>query len=144
MEPRGWDKASSGAHRRCKEDGMKNPCFTYEEPNLMWQGNKWRVPSATEKELLFGFPADWTRVKRKEKEQMPENTRNAMLGNSWHVPSFRLLFLSLESFCGVAGADLAQSIYHVAGTEESSAQRFFGLMGREFVEAYLKEIPQPL
>ena len=72
-----------------------------------------------------------------------------MLGNTWHVPSFRLLFQALAYACNIEGADdLLQEyepLQHVkSGNWLPPAQALFGKRGRDFVEGYLELQPEPL
>ena len=66
MKPRGWSQASEGARARCQlalDSNLGFPAFHFEEANLCWgeprgetQEAPWRLPSADERDVLFGFP----------------------------------------------------------------------------------------
>ena len=87
MKPRGWATASEGARQRSAESlkqGLGFPAYHFEEANLLWDEpdnlkdkQSWRLPSAEEREVLFGFPAGWTRVKQGQaaKQVLSESSR---------------------------------------------------------------------
>lgn len=87
------------AEDRAKFDGGHWPLWWYEAAALVWHDNEWRLIDADEAERLLGIPPGHTslpqRVQDEHKVRTHEKQRFALLGNAWHIPSVRLLLLSL-------------------------------------------------
>ena len=80
-----WGAASANAKARFSRSAIKYPAYCFEDSNLLWKGDVSRLPSVEEKELLFGLPANFTRVSTHQHKRLDDETRLRLLGNAWRV-----------------------------------------------------------
>ena len=152
MVPHGWAEASAGARTRCAQDSDSYPYYHYEQGNLLWRGEEWRTVNIEEKERLFGYPTGYTNVKLPSGKRLDLAARHRMLGNTWHIPNFTMMMLSLAAVCGHAAP--ASEVARVWAAPPPPlmvpTSRFdpvghcWGKTGREFVDAYIACVPPPL
>ncbi|CAE8621187.1 unnamed protein product, partial [Polarella glacialis] len=147
-KPHGWTAASNEAQIRCRESSVRLPTYHFEDRNLLFRESQWRLLSCRERELLMGFPADFTRVPSNGKQVLPDPDRLCTICSSTHVPLLRMLLASLAGFCGLQPATGSTCPVPVV-TGAPSPQPdpvidMWGLTGRAFVNAYLKCLPEPL
>ena len=100
MSPRGWSQASPEARERYKQSAIKFPVYHFEAPNLLWKDDCWRLASADERDQLFGLPCGYSRGGG-VRVGLSEVERMRLLGNAWHVPSFKMLFVALAWCCAL-------------------------------------------
>ncbi|CAE8621888.1 unnamed protein product [Polarella glacialis] len=147
-KPHGWTAASNEAQIRCRESSVRLPTYHFEDHNLLFRESQWRLLSCRERELLMGFPADFTRVPSNGKQVLPDPDRLCTICSSTHVPLLRMLLASLAGFCGLQPA--TGSICPVPVVTGAPSPQpdpvidMWGLTGRAFVSAYLKCLPEPL
>ena len=87
--PAGLDKCSLAERHRWEEDAHRFPPYQYCHANgLVNKQGAWRTPSVNEREVLMGFPRDYTahcRPKSYRAGKDFENERLTLIGNSWQV-----------------------------------------------------------
>ena len=87
--PAGLDKCSLAERHRWEEDAHRFPPYQYCHANgLVNKQGAWRTPSVNEREVLMGFPRDYTAHCRPKSYRVGkdfENERLTLIGNSWQV-----------------------------------------------------------
>ena len=80
---------------------------------------------------------------------LPEEKRLHLLGNTWHVPSFKLFFAGLAWFCGLPpakGVPIVRPSHNLAVpvSVTDPVPFLWGKTGPDFVQAYIMCQPPPL
>ena len=74
---------------RWEQDEYRFPPYQYKDGHGLWhKRGTWRRPDSSEREVIMGFPHDYTRhcvPKAQQKGQDFEDSRLTLIGNSWHV-----------------------------------------------------------
>ena len=103
-KPAGLTLCPPDAVARWKADAHRFPPYQYRAENCITNAKgDLRVPSAREREVIMGFPLDYTRrcmVKGKEGSSEHNDCRLRLLGNSWSVPVVCVLLYSLLRLLG--------------------------------------------
>ena len=88
--PAGLWQCAEHELKRWKEDEHRYPPYVYRDRNgLRDSSGNTRLPTIQEKEVIMGFPVDYTAacvVKSKQKGAAYDDVRHSLVGNSWHVP----------------------------------------------------------
>eukprot|EP00438_Fugacium_kawagutii_P001200 Skav225232 [mRNA] locus=scaffold2946:159013:164268:+ [translate_table: standard] len=86
------------------DDWYRFPPYQYKHSNCLTNSaGEFRVPEVRERELMLGFPLDYTIVcgtKQERKNNMNLDDRLTLLGNSWSVPVVACLLVPLFSLLG--------------------------------------------
>eukprot|EP00438_Fugacium_kawagutii_P026151 Skav211889 [mRNA] locus=scaffold2402:77193:83007:- [translate_table: standard] len=89
--PAGIHQCTPFELQKWKDDLHRFPPYVYREVNGVSndQGD-WRLPTIQEKEVIMGFPVDFTSPCVNKSQQRGDNyldMRHTLVGNSWHVPT---------------------------------------------------------
>ena len=103
-KPAGLTLCPPDAVARWKADAHRFPPYQYRAENCVANAKgDLRVPSVREREVIMGFPLDYTRrcmVKGKEGSSEHNDCRLRLVGNSWSVPVVCALLYSLFRLLG--------------------------------------------
>ena len=103
--PAGLALCPPDAVARWKSDLHRFPPYQYREENcVVNRRGQLRVPSIKEREVILGFPVDYTRrclVKSLEGSMRHSDCRLSLLGNSWSIPMVAYLLYSLFRTLGM-------------------------------------------
>ena len=93
LKPAGLERCSEDTIARWRADSFRFPPYQYSDCFLIWRGDKWRLLSASERELLLGYGYDHTILcmstsEAKQNKQLFEDTRRTLLGDSFSIYSF--------------------------------------------------------
>lgn len=89
---------SAGAAARFFEDHRRFPPGAYEEHSLLWNRERWRQPSSTERCGVMGLPpACVAHLPQGYSPAQREQTRNSLIGNGFHLPSVMILMCLLPA-----------------------------------------------
>jgi hypothetical protein len=85
-----------------KKDEFRFPPYTYNQKFLVTDGRNVRKVSASEKEVMMGFPVNYTtacmsKSERKSRPSLCEDTRHCMIGNTFNIVVVSWLFSQLLS-----------------------------------------------
>ena len=121
-KPAGIQQCDDAAIRRWEMDSHRFPPYQYKGDNCVMnaQGD-YRVPDVSERELILGFPLNYTAgclPKGQRKTGEYQDTRLTLLGNSWSVPVVACLLEPLFSLMGLISPLSVQEVVDncVAGT----------------------------
>ena len=119
--------------QRWSEDHHRFPPYQYMESNCVVNAaNVLRVPDVAEREMMLGFPVDYTQSclpKSQRKSSEANDVRLTLLGNSWSVPVVACLLSQLFSRLGFIEPITPQEILNrlVPGTDPAVQGRLFRL-----------------
>ena len=89
-KPAGIRSCTPADLQRWEEDRYRYPPYQYASQHLLInKHNTMRLPDIEEKEYIMGFPVGYTRPclpKRLQGSSQHQDTRHALIGNSWCVP----------------------------------------------------------
>ncbi|CAE7513615.1 DNMT3B [Symbiodinium sp. CCMP2592] len=91
-------RASQAAVSRFKQDQGRFPVHTYESHALLWKGDQWRQPTASEKAAMMCIPSSLLSALAfclEAKPEVAERRKASAVGNSFHVPSIMLALILL-------------------------------------------------
>ena len=93
VAPAGYDRVDLDAKLRWRADAFRFPPYQYDERFIIWVGEKWRLVSASERELLHGLGYDhtalcWNANAIKANPQGYEDCRKTLVGDSFNCFSF--------------------------------------------------------
>lgn len=88
VRPAGLHHTPEEARARWASDWFRFPPYTYKDEYCMTKGGFMRVACACEREILMGFSPGHTRLR---KQDLDEDTRCSMIGNSFHTTIVALL-----------------------------------------------------
>ena len=92
FEPAGIGSCTSRDLEYWREDNFRFPRYQYKyQRGLVHPRKGWRLPTVNEREVMLGFPLDYTlqcqsKSSRKQDPAGLEHCRLSLLGNSWSVP----------------------------------------------------------
>ena len=113
-KPAGVTQCSSRELERWVEDQHRFPPYQYLEcHSLVNRRNELRLPDVNEREMMMGFPWQYTSMclpKSDRKGKHYDDTRLTLLGNSWSVPVIGVLINQLFSRLGLCPVMSPQSI----------------------------------
>ncbi|CAK9076967.1 Tyr recombinase domain-containing protein (Fragment) [Durusdinium trenchii] len=85
----GLDTCAEHELQRWRQDSYRFPPYQYKDNHGLWsKKGSWRRPNVQERELIMGFPLDYTKncvVKAEQKGRSYDDARLSLLGNSWQV-----------------------------------------------------------
>ena len=97
--PAGLSSCEPHERARWVEDLHRFPPYQYKDSHGLWsKRGQWRRPNVQERELIMGFPLDYTKhcvVKNEQKGATYDDARLTLLGNSWQVGVVAWLVLQL-------------------------------------------------
>eukprot|EP00438_Fugacium_kawagutii_P014973 Skav234175 [mRNA] locus=scaffold572:355170:357318:- [translate_table: standard] len=103
-KPAGVKQCSLEELRRWHEDQFRFPPYQYREcHSLVNRRGELRLPDVQERELMLGFPLNYTEnclPKSDRKGVVHADTRLTLLGNTWSVPVVAVLLSQLFSLLG--------------------------------------------
>lgn len=103
--PAGLALCPPDAVERWRADSHRFPPYQYRSENCVTNRlGELRVPSVKEREVILGFPVDYTRrcmVKSMEGSVTHQDCRLTLLGNSWSIPVVLYLLYSLFRMLGM-------------------------------------------
>ena len=103
-KPAGVAQCSLADLERWSEDSHRFPPYQYKQDNcVVNRHNELRVPDVSERELMLGFPYNYTLgcLSKSQRNTTEHNdTRLTLLGNSWSVPVVASLLQPLFSHLG--------------------------------------------
>ena len=112
--PAGMDSCQPHELQRWTLDAFRFPPYQYKDTHGLWnKKGQWRRPGVQERELIMGFPLDYTRncVQKSEQKGMTyEDVRLTLLGNSWQVGVVAWLVLQLMLPLGLCRAWTLQDL----------------------------------
>ena len=132
-KPAGLHQCDDAERGRWMEDSHRFPPYQYRLDNCVVNSqNQVRVPDINERELMLGFPLNYTagcapKGQRKTLEYI--DTRLSLLGNTWSVPVLACLLEPLFSTLGICQALTPQQVLDrcLPGTHESIQGRLMRL-----------------
>ena len=105
--PAGLKGCEAHELERWKRDSHRFPPYQYKDSNLVTHrssGEK-RLPSIVEREVMLGFPAQYTKQclpKALHDSIQHQDTRLTLLGNSWSIPVIAVLLSYLFEILGIS------------------------------------------
>ena len=112
--PAGLALCPPDAVARWKADLHRFPPYQYRAENCVAnRQGELRVPSIKEREVILGFPVDYTRrclVKSMEGSTTHNDCRLTLLGNSWSIPVVAYLLYCLFRMLGLELATLVERL----------------------------------
>ena len=92
-KPAGIDRTNVDTRLRWEADNFRYPPYQYGERFIIWVGHKWRLLSASERELLHGMGFDhtkpcWNANSIKSNPVGYEDCRKSLVGDSFNCYSF--------------------------------------------------------
>ena len=97
--PAGLDTCAAHELQRWREDSYRFPPYQYKDNHGLWsKKGAWRQPNVQEREIIMGFPLDYTKncvVKAEQKGSSYDDARLSLLGNSWQVGVVAWLIMQL-------------------------------------------------
>ena len=97
--PAGINSCEDHELQRWSQDSYRFPPYQYKDTHGLWnKKGEWRRPGVQEREVIMGFPLDYTKncvVKAEQKGQDYNDARLTLLGNSWQVGVVAWLILQL-------------------------------------------------
>ena len=113
-KPAGYQQCKPHELERWSEDWHRFPPYQYrDEAGLVNKAGKWRRPNVREREVLMGFPLEYTApcvVKGARKGEDYEDARLTLIGNSWQVSVIVWLLCQLCAPLGLCEALTVQEI----------------------------------
>lgn len=89
---------SADAAARFYEDNRRFPPGAYEDHSVLWNRDRWRQPSSTERCGVMGLPpACVAHFPQGQSPAQREQGRNSLIGNGFHLPSVMMLMCLLPS-----------------------------------------------
>ena len=93
LQPAGLNRVGADAVLRWRADDFRYPPYQYDDRFLFWKANKWRLASASERELLHGLGFDhtavcWNAGDIKRDPEGYEDARKSLVGDSFNCFSF--------------------------------------------------------
>ena len=91
-------KVDDEAARRFHQDGRRYPVHTYASSALLWKGDQWRQPLASERAAMMCIPSSLLSSLDfclNAKPQESERRQASAVGNSFHVPSIMVALIVL-------------------------------------------------
>ena len=91
--PAGISKCDSDTLLRWQADSYRYPPYQYQLKYIIWRGDKWRVLSASERELLHGMGFDhttlcWSAGEIKQRPGAHEDVRKSLVGDGFNCYTF--------------------------------------------------------
>ena len=91
--PAGLERSSFDTQQRWEADSFRFPPYQYRDEFIFWVGRKWRLASASERELLHGMGYEhtvlcWNAGDIKRDLQGFEDARKSLVGDSFNCYSF--------------------------------------------------------
>ena len=112
--PAGLSGCQAHEVARWEQDDYRFPPYQYKDGNGLWnRRGEWRRPDSLEREVIMGFPHDYTKhclPKAEQKGQDFEDCRLTLLGNSWHVVVVTWLVEQLGVQLGLIGRRSLQEL----------------------------------
>ena len=103
-KPAGVHHCSLAELERWHRDSFRFPPYQYKESNSLVNGaGDFRVPDVSEREVMMGFPLNYTAScapKSQRKSQAFLDERLTLIGNSWSIPVVAVLLAQLFSWLG--------------------------------------------
>ena len=92
-KPAGINRTDEATRLRWKADKFRFPPYQYAERFIIWKNGKWRLATATERELLHGMGFEhtkpcWNATSVKQNPQGYEDCRKSLVGDSFNCYSF--------------------------------------------------------
>ena len=129
FKPAGLKHCNMSDVHRWKQDAHRFPPYQYQEKFLVTnsKGEK-RPPSIREREVIMGFPKDYTvacLAKRDQGSQKHLDTRLSLIGNSWNVTVVAWLLAHLGNVLGLNDAlSLEEIVKRTSPASSTSLQSF--------------------
>eukprot|EP00438_Fugacium_kawagutii_P006880 Skav204949 [mRNA] locus=scaffold3104:7120:25458:+ [translate_table: standard] len=127
--PAGLWKCTEKEVSKWKGDKHRFPPYVYRFENCLSNDKgEYRLPSITEKEVIMGFPVDFTASCLPKRFQQGENfldTRLTLIGNSWHVPTISWLLKELFWPLGLTTVSTLDEVVKVCSPGSSSSLSTF-------------------
>lgn len=134
-KPAGLHQCLSHEQERWQQDAFRFPPYQYRDQNcLQNRKNEMRVPSINEREVIMGFPKDFTNPcvpKGQQGNQTHLDLRLSLMGNSWNVTVVSWLLSHLGMVLGLNGPLTIQEI--VARTAPGSTTTFQSFLLRPYM-----------
>lgn len=112
--PAGLEHCLGHEKQRWVDDEHRYPPYQYKDAvGLHHPRLGWRLPSASEKEAIMGFPIGYTKAcmaKQHQQGRDHDDARHRLLGNSWQVGVVAYLVSQLGSSLGLCKCMTAQDI----------------------------------
>ena len=105
--PAGLDKLNAVERKEWEDDWYRFPPYQYRHGSLLWKGDARRLPNPDEREVIMGFPKQYTvhcLPKSQQGTQEHVDLRNTLLGNSWNVTVIVWLVSQLCSPLGLCNS----------------------------------------
>ena len=112
--PAGLDSCSPHERQRWEQDLHRYPPYQYKDSNCLHnRKGEHRTPSVSEREVMLGFPVNFTRQCMKKSEHGKTHhldCRLCLLGNSWSVPVIAYILNCLLNLLGLTPSLSMQNI----------------------------------
>ena len=103
--PAGLWQCSPEERSRWEADLHRYPPYVYRDIHMLWdQHGNCRLPRIQEKEVIMGFPCDYTAACKPKSEQHGDSywdCRHTLIGNTWNVPVVAWLLKELTKPLGL-------------------------------------------
>ena len=133
-QPAGIAVASQTAIARWQNDRYRFQVYNYEDKNLLWRSNEWRLPSVLEREILMGFDKGYISNCLPPKMSASEklDLGCCMIGNTFHVHAVTMIFHSLlQSLDPRVGPRDVKAIVHHTGEAPAGWTSFPSFAAKE-------------
>ena len=147
MIPRGLDRVEPSVRERCLQDDWIYPAWHFERSALTWAGDCWQRPTPEQWEELFHLPRAYTFEGLPDCPKQRELARLRMLGNTWDVKVVRCFYYGLlESIGQPIPASFFDTVADIDAdlTIADPYEELWGKTQQDFVDTYLRYIPEPL
>eukprot|EP00438_Fugacium_kawagutii_P033212 Skav210557 [mRNA] locus=scaffold2699:145044:159460:- [translate_table: standard] len=103
--PAGLNKLNALEYQHWQQDSYRFPPYQYQSKYLVTKGGETRLVSITEREVIMGFPKDYTiqcLTKQHHGSQYHTDVRLSLIGNSWNVTVVTWLLSQLGAQLGIS------------------------------------------
>ena len=112
--PAGIEDCNTHELHRWTQDSYRFPPYQYKDQHGLWNKRGcWRRPSVQEREVIMGFPLEYTKncvVKSEQSGAKYDDARLSLLGNSWQVGVVAWLIMQLMAPLGLCTKRSLQSL----------------------------------
>lgn len=133
LQPAGIASATSEAQQRWVEDRYRFQVYQYEDNNLLWQGELWRLPNLEERETLMGFDRGYISncLPPKFSDDEKFDLGCCMIGNTFHVGAVTVICQSLLKWFDPATIDLNhKTMWNTTGVAPPGWAKFPSFVSR--------------
>ena len=126
--PAGLWQCEDHERQRWVLDEFRYPPYQYRDKNMVWTSQGARLPAISEKEVIMGFPCEYTVPsvpKSRRSGASYLDIRHSLIGNSWNVQVVTWLMSNLFGKLGLTSVtSLASVLQHTSPGRDGSLRAF--------------------